>query len=95
MFRGFNLRMKFDPKDGMEVLARGRLTVYEPRGELSTYRRGDFNRRASAQPNSRCGNSRKNCSPKGYFDPQRKRPLPRFPRRVGLVASATGRPSAT
>src|SRR5215207_6607859 len=33
MFRGFNLRMKFDPRDGMEIIARGRLTVYEPRGE--------------------------------------------------------------
>ena len=34
MFRGFNLRMKFDPNDGMEVLARGRPTVYEARGDL-------------------------------------------------------------
>ena len=33
MFRGFNLRMKFDPRDGLEVLVRGRLTVYEPRGD--------------------------------------------------------------
>src|SRR5262249_61605978 len=33
MFRGFNLRMKFDPKDGLEIIARGRLTVYDPRGE--------------------------------------------------------------
>src|SRR3954469_15521872 len=33
MFRGFNLRMKFDPKDGLEVIVRGRLTVYEPRGD--------------------------------------------------------------
>ena len=33
LFRGVNLRMKFEPKDGLEVLARGRLTVYEPRGD--------------------------------------------------------------
>jgi exodeoxyribonuclease VII large subunit len=33
LFRGVNLRMKFEPRDGLEVLARGRLTVYEPRGE--------------------------------------------------------------
>jgi len=33
LFRGVNLRMKFEPKDGLDVLARGRLTVYEPRGD--------------------------------------------------------------
>src|SRR5580698_3683601 len=33
MFRGFNLRMRFDPRDGMEIIARGRLSVYDPRGE--------------------------------------------------------------
>ena len=33
MFRGFNLRAKFDPKNGMEILARGKLTVYAERSE--------------------------------------------------------------
>src|SRR5262245_56159436 len=33
MYRGVNLRVKFDLRDGMEVIARGRLTVYVPRGE--------------------------------------------------------------
>src|SRR5215213_6077395 len=37
MFRGFNLRMKFDLRDGMEVLARGRVGVYESRGEYQLY----------------------------------------------------------
>src|SRR4051794_27245107 len=32
-FRGINLRLRFDLKDGMEIIARGRLTVYDPRGE--------------------------------------------------------------
>jgi exodeoxyribonuclease VII large subunit len=32
MFRGSNGRLKFKPEDGMEVLARGRISVYEPRG---------------------------------------------------------------
>ena len=40
MFRGFNLRIRFDPKDGMEVIARGRVAVYEPRGDLQIHRRG-------------------------------------------------------
>ena len=34
LFRGVNLRMKFEPKNGMEVIARGRVTVYEPRGDV-------------------------------------------------------------
>ena len=33
MFRGYNSRLRFKPKDGMEVIARGRITVYEPRGD--------------------------------------------------------------
>src|SRR4051812_45012983 len=32
MFRGYNSRLKFKPADGMEVIIRGRVTVYEPRG---------------------------------------------------------------
>src|SRR4051812_47051724 len=37
MFRGFNLRMNFDLRDGMEVLARGRIGVYETRGDYQFY----------------------------------------------------------
>src|SRR5262245_15872164 len=33
LFRGVNFRMKFEPKNGLEVVARGRLTVYDARGE--------------------------------------------------------------
>src|SRR6266567_3043218 len=32
-FRGINLRLRFDLKNGMEIIARGRLTVYDPKGE--------------------------------------------------------------
>ena len=32
MFRGFNSKLKFKPHDGLEVIVRGRITVYEPRG---------------------------------------------------------------
>src|SRR5207302_999631 len=36
-FRGFNLRLKFDPHDGLEVIARGRLSFYGPRGDCQFY----------------------------------------------------------
>src|SRR5947207_11669687 len=36
-FRGFNLRLKFDPHDGLEVIARGRLSFYGSRGDCQFY----------------------------------------------------------
>src|SRR3954471_24471477 len=37
MFRGFNSKLKFRPEDGMEVLVRGKVTVYEPRGSYQIF----------------------------------------------------------
>lgn len=89
MFRGFNLRARFDPKDGMEVLARGRLTVYEPRGDYQLIVE-ELQPRGIGAAELALRQLKERLLRKGYFDPQRKRPLPRFPRRVGVIASASG-----
>jgi exodeoxyribonuclease VII large subunit len=89
MFRGFNLRMRFDPRDGLEVVARGRLSVYEPRGEYQLLVE-ELQPRGIGAAELALRQLKEKLFAKGYFDPRRKKPLPRFPRRVGLVASATG-----
>src|SRR5437762_5315037 len=89
MFRGFNLRMRFDPKDGLEVVARGRLSVYEPRGDYQLLVE-ELQPKGIGAAELALRQLKEKLLGKGYFDPRRKRPLPRFPRRVGLVASATG-----
>ncbi len=89
MFRGINLRSHFDPRDGMQVVARGGITVYAQRGdyqcqvlELTPLGVG------SAELALR--RLKEKLLAQGYFSPARKRRLPAFPRRVALIASPTG-----
>ncbi|QJW96921.1 exodeoxyribonuclease VII large subunit [Frigoriglobus tundricola] len=88
-FRGINLRLRFDPRDGMEVIARGRLTVYDPRGEYQ-FIVEELQPKGVGAAELALRQLKEKLLAKGYFDPKRKRPLPRPPRRVALVASATG-----
>lgn len=89
MFRGFNLRMKFDPKDGLEVIARGRLTVYDPRGDYQLIVE-EIQPKGIGAAELALRQLKEKLLAKGYFDPRRKRPLPRYPRRIGLIASLSG-----
>jgi exodeoxyribonuclease VII large subunit len=89
MFRGFNLRTRFDPRDGMEIVARGRLAVYEPRGEYQLIVE-EIKPKGVGAAELALRQLKEKLLAKGYFDPRRKKPLPRPPRRVALVASATG-----
>ncbi len=81
--------VRFRPKDGMKVLARGGVRVYAPRGEyqlavevLEPLGKGAL-QQAFEDLKERLGKE-------GLFDPSKKRPLPRLPRRVGIVTSPTG-----
>lgn len=88
-FRGINLRLRFDPRDGMELIARGRLSVYDPRGEYQ-FIVEELQPKGIGAAELALRQLKEKLLAKGYFSPARKRPLPRPPRRVGLVASATG-----
>ena len=88
-FRSTNSRIRFRPTDGLYVRARGRLSVYEPRGEyelvveaLDPVGEGAL-RIAFEQLRDR-------LQSEGLFARELKRPLPVFPRRVGIVTSPTG-----
>lgn len=89
MFRGFNLRIKFDPNDGMEVLARGRPTVYEARGDLQLIVE-ELQPKGIGAAELALRQLKEKLLARGYFDPKRKKRLPKYPRRVGLVASSSG-----
>ena len=88
-FRSSNQRIRFKPHDGLHVRARGKLTVYAPRGEyemvvetLDPIGAGAL-RIAFEQLRDR-------LQAEGLFAKSLKRPLPVFPRRVGIVTSPTG-----
>jgi exodeoxyribonuclease VII large subunit len=89
MFRGLNLRMRFEPRDGLEVLARGRLTIYEPRGDYQLIVE-EIQPRGIGAAELALRQLKEKLLAKGYFEPKRKRGLPRFPNRVGIITSASG-----
>jgi exodeoxyribonuclease VII large subunit len=89
MFRNRNQYLRLTPRDGMQVMLRGRVSLYEGRGEFQIIAEhmeeaGDGAlRRAFEALKARLG-------AEGLFDPQLKRPLPRLPGRIGVVTSPTG-----
>jgi exodeoxyribonuclease VII large subunit len=89
MFRQKNLGARFTPKDGMHVLTRGRVSLYEPRGEYQFI--ADYMEEAGEGVLRRRFEQLKNkLAAEGLFDANRKKPLPRLPRRIGVITSPTG-----
>lgn len=89
VYRGVALRLRFEPRDGQEVVARGKVGVYEPRGEYQLLIE-EMHAKGLGAAEAALRQLREKLFRLGYFDPKRKRPLPRFPRRIALVTSGTG-----
>jgi len=88
-YRGSNYRIRFQPFDGLQVRVRGSLTIYEPKGDFqlmveSLEPVGEGARRVAFEQ------IKKKLAAEGLFDAKLKRPLPPFPRRIGVVTSQTG-----
>ncbi|HEX8458059.1 MAG TPA: exodeoxyribonuclease VII large subunit [Pyrinomonadaceae bacterium] len=88
-FRGVNGRIRFRPSDGLQVRARGRLTVYEPRGEYELLVEG-LDPVGAGALRVAFEQMRDRLAAEGLFAEELKRPLPLLPRRVGVVTSPTG-----
>lgn len=89
MFRGSNSRLKFRPTDGLEVIVRGKITVYEPRGNYQII--CDMMEPVGAGALQKAFEQlREKLKLEGLFEPSRKRPIPHFPRHVAIVSSPTG-----
>jgi exodeoxyribonuclease VII large subunit len=88
-FRSANSRIRFRPKDGLHVRARGRLTVYEARGEYELIVEALDPVGAGALQIA-FEQLRDRLQAEGLFAAERKRPLPVFPGGVGVVTSRTG-----
>ena len=89
LFKGAARFVKFRPQDGLAVLARGNLDVYEARGEYQLIVELLEPQGAGALQLA-FEQLKKKLAEEGLFDPSRKRPLPRLPRRVGIVSSPGG-----
>ncbi|MHB8814329.1 MAG: exodeoxyribonuclease VII large subunit [Steroidobacteraceae bacterium] len=89
MFRVKNTALGFTPKAGQHVVARGRVTLYEPRGEYQLI--VDHLEEAGVGVLQREFERLKaKLAAEGLFASERKRSLPRFPRRIAVVTSPTG-----
>src|SRR5271156_1959415 len=89
MFRQRNMLLGFAPRDGQKVLVRARIGLYEPRGEyqlvidhLEDAGLGALKRQFDELAAK--------LAAEGLFAPERKRPLPALPKRIGVITSPTG-----
>lgn len=89
LFRGQLRLLPVNPRDGMHVLVRARVSLYEGRGEfqliiehLEEAGEGALRRAFEAL--------KTRLAQEGLFDLARKRPLPKLPRRIGIITSSTG-----
>lgn len=86
MFRRVAGMLAFAPRDGQQVELRGRVAVYEARGELQLVVES-MQAVGAGSLYEQFLRLKARLEAQGLFDPARKRPLPRFPRRVGVVTS--------
>lgn len=82
-------RLKFDLHDGLEVVCRGSLDVYPPRGSYQMVV-SEIEPRGIGALELALRKLREKFAAEGLFDADRKRPLPPFPKRIGFVTSPTG-----
>lgn len=89
MFRNRNIYIKFRPENGMKVIARGKVTVYEDRGRMQLLI--EYMEQAGIGDLLLALHKlTERLKAEGLFDPERKKPIPKLPRRIGLVTSRDG-----
>lgn len=81
--------MRWRPKDGMKVIVRGRITLYEPNGQyqidvaqMTPHGKGELY--------AAFEQLKEKLQKEGLFDPKRKRPMPMLPKKIGIITSPTG-----
>jgi exodeoxyribonuclease VII large subunit len=89
MFRMALRYLRFKPQDGMRVVARGRISVYEPKGEYQIVCE-HMEPQGLGALQLAFEQLKKKLQAEGLFDQTRKRPLPALPRKIGIVTSLDG-----
>ncbi len=89
MFRGAAATLAFEPADGMKVLARGRVSVYEAGGAYQLYIE-EMIPDGVGELYIAYEQLKKQLADEGLFDERHKKPIPKFPKAVGVVTAPTG-----
>jgi len=89
MFKSQNRTLEFAPEDGLSVICRGRLNVYETRGEYQLIL--DYlEPKGLGALQLAFEQLKQRLAQEGLFDPEHKKPLPQLPKKIGIVTSPTG-----
>ncbi|NLW02435.1 MAG: exodeoxyribonuclease VII large subunit [Clostridiaceae bacterium] len=89
MFRTYNARMRFMPEEGMKVIVRGYVSVYAPGGTYQLYAE-DMQPDGTGSLYLAFEQLKQKLEALGWFAQERKKPIPRLPRAIGIVTSPTG-----
>jgi exodeoxyribonuclease VII large subunit len=89
LWRSAALKLSFTPRNGMQLLVRARVSVYEPRGEYQLIIE-HAEEAGEGALRRRFEELKARLRAAGLFDEAAKRPLPRVPRRIGVITSPTG-----
>jgi exodeoxyribonuclease VII large subunit len=89
MYRSSLRYLRFKPEDGLRVIARGRIGVYDPKGEYQLVCEHMEPHGLGARQLA-FEQLKRRLEAEGLFDPGRKRPLPAMPRKIGIVTSTDG-----
>lgn len=89
MFYSESKKVLFEPKDGMKVLVKGSVSVYEPQGTYSI-NVVEMEEKGIGSLYLAYEKLKKELSEAGYFDESHKKPIPLFPKAIGVLTSPTG-----
>ncbi|MCX5781266.1 MAG: exodeoxyribonuclease VII large subunit [Elusimicrobia bacterium] len=89
IFRGTSRSFRFTPEDGIKVIARGRVSAYPKRGEYQ-FVINYLEPAGKGALQLAFEQLKKKLEKEGLFDPERKKPIPLLPQKIGIVTSPTG-----
>ena len=89
MFRNNALKLKFKPTDGSKVLVVGKVSVYEATGNYQIYVT-DMQEDGVGNLYLEFEKLKKKLQEKGYFAKEHKKPIPKFPKKIGVITASTG-----
>ena len=89
MFRSAAGRLQFRPENGMKVIASGRVSVYERDGQYQLYIEY-MQQDGLGDLHIAFEKLKQKLSAEGLFDPKHKKPLPKYPKRIGVITAPTG-----
>lgn len=89
MFASYRNNLQFQPKDGMKVLVTGKIEIYEVGGRLQLYA-SKIDKLGTGELYEEYQKLKKKLEKEGLFDESHKKPIPKYPERIGVVTAKTG-----